>query len=121
MEGVRGILGYNFLDNDYNNHIYFDASGRIVKCDLTFICEEDIDHKIVDNVNIYIALRDNDTYFVEITEEILNDKFIAHGDVKFINGDIYVNDIKDGPLMDKYEHDFIIMPNCYLHIFDLKK
>jgi hypothetical protein len=120
---MRGILGYNFLDDDYNNYINCDSSGRLVECDLTFISEEDIDHKIeiVDNINIYIVLKDTDSYFVEITEEILNDKFVAQGNVTFLNGETYVNGIKDGPLMDKYEHDFILMPNCYLHFFDLKK
>ena len=65
-------------------------------------------------------------YSIQITESIPTGDFVALGTVKIIYDSnnkkiskIYVNDIEDGMLHDKYDDCFDVYPSTYIHL--LKK
>jgi hypothetical protein len=42
---------------------------------------------------------------------------LAYGTIWFSDGEVYVNGVLNGPLIDKYEAGFIIFPEQYVHLF----
>ncbi len=104
---MNGLLGYETLLSDivfpgygYRRRIYHNPGGK-------------------GNATIYTQQNHDGTILVKIVEDdgcICNG--IAYGNYKIINGKIYVNDVKNGVMSDKYRDSFCITPDMYAHLID---
>ena len=60
-----------------------------------------------------------DHVYVGIIEEDIAATFVASGNITFVDGDIYVNGVKNGLLTDKYDDCFVIKPLRYIHLLGM--
>ncbi len=102
---ITELLGCQKLTEYSSNH----KGGRM------FIFSDDDIRQTI----IHISPAGENMYEIVVREDYGNIcNGLAYGNIRFSsNGEVYVNEILNGPLIDKYESEFILFPDHYIHLF----